>query len=328
MESIADDSLRKLGVCLLVSAVAHAETFKITGKVTQPDGAVASGASVKLVHLRLPADAHPKTATDSQGRFEFNDVAADYLSHLGLQVVSGDGQWCGMVAGREWTASSGVVSVSVQLEESWNFYVRVVDADDKPIESAMATVQMLGINEIVNKTNADGRADFILPRSKQVVMVAAFKDKKGFDFHAYINAQMRGSGPAKAPLRYPATTAQLLRLTGAQQVEVLVQDVQGQPIAGASVNPRLFGSAREPGSYSPERYVAEQKTDGNGKAVFDWIPNNVKVQYFSITAAPGFVSELDWRKLGAGPVVYNLERGSRITGRVIDSAGQRKPACA
>ncbi len=105
---------------------------------------------------------------------------------------------------------------------------------------------------------------------------------------------------------------------------MLVQDVQGQPIAGARVNPRLFGSAREPGSYSPERYVAEQKTDGNGKAVFDWIPNNVKVQYFSITAAPGFVSELDWRKLGAGPVVYNLERGSRITGRVIDSAGQPK----
>ncbi len=87
-----------------------------------------------------------------------------------------------MVDGREWTASSGVVSVSVQLEESWNFYVRVVDADDKPIESAMATVQMLGINEIVNKTNADGRADFILPRSKQVVMVAAFKDKRASIF--------------------------------------------------------------------------------------------------------------------------------------------------
>ncbi len=82
-----------LAFCLLVSAVAHAETFKITGQVTQPDGAVASGASVKFSASEIASRRASQDRHGFTGRFEFNDVAADYLSHLDYRssVAMGNG---------------------------------------------------------------------------------------------------------------------------------------------------------------------------------------------------------------------------------------------
>ena len=313
-----------LVVCVLVCLPVQADTFKIAGQVKQPDGSVAKEATVRLLHLRLPIDEQPQAITDSEGRFEFANVTASYLTYLGLHIVSSDGQSCGVVRSEAWSANAGQVSLNVQLEESWNFYVKVVDEAGVPIGSAVAAVHLLGSSVLVSKTDANGRAEFTLPRSHQIIAVAALKENLGLDFHTYQRTQVRNAGPSKPPLRFPIETAEMLTLREARQVEVQVKDAQGQPIVDARVSPGVFVSGREPIGYTPPSNMAGQNTNADGKVVFNWVPKAFKQLFFSVHAAPEFVYEFESRMLDKGPVDFKLERTAKIRGRVTDNNGHGK----
>jgi RNA polymerase sigma-70 factor (ECF subfamily) len=95
----------------------------------------------------------------------------------------------------------------------------------------------------------------------------------------------------------------------------LVTDPEGKPIEGAFVGLRGAYSQKEMNSFGAAW------TEENGRFTFDFMPPG---SYRMEIGASGFVAlQTPWVKAGDPDLVFQLERGNTISGRVIDTANGR-----
>jgi hypothetical protein len=236
------------------------ERFSKSGVVVDEMGSPAAGVSV--TGFGFEEQFNRTATTDSQGRFTLNWQPPRI--GFGFFVAShADGRQ-GVFQWSEFDLF-GTGPVRIVLKAPRKLAVDVVDPKGAPV--AGATVAVKAINCAASgQTDVNGRWTTQLPADLIVWQVLALKSGLGFD---HFGTRIKTREPARNPLPDHI----LLKLDGAQSVEITAVDTSGKPVAGARILPI---SLKKPGQvdtvYLEDIPNANLRTDAAGVAVFDWIP--------------------------------------------------------
>jgi RNA polymerase sigma factor (sigma-70 family) len=239
------------------------------GVVVDESGKPVPGVKVMLIDFR---ESWPSGMTDAAGKFDFDSRLAK-LDFQILLATTTDGSRQGIYH----SFSSIETDISdptlrIILKPIRKLIVRVTDRGKKPVERA--AVEAFGhiLYRIAEaRTDTSGTALLQLPADAQIRLLTALKSKMGFDYELF---WIHGE---EQPFKALPNTVELV-LDGARTVRVKAVDGTGAPIPGIGIYPWLFlkNGKGKPGkdndaNMSGSRAV-QAKTDGQGIATFDWLP--------------------------------------------------------
>jgi len=212
-----------------------------------------------------------------------------------------------------------ILRASLTLRPARTSTARVVDVQGTPIAGATVVTVDDSTAFREHTTDTNGEAQLRVAPDAQVRSVVAVKRGAGLD---YFESELYWPGPRSAPL--PERIE--LILDGATTFRVKVVDASGSPVPGVSV---VFPDFWEQGKQNHAVLAGPAFTrvaDGEGIAVFDFIPKMLNQPRFSLVGKGNLVAE---PVVGDGErtdhnVVIRARRSASLTGRVFAADG--KPA--
>jgi RNA polymerase sigma factor (sigma-70 family) len=295
-----------------------ADESMLTGMVVDDQGLPVAGAQIRMMGPPQHRS-RATTAADGTFRLPMPDGRLRFSTHLWAE---GDGGRLGLLYLDK--AEPGT-AVRVVLKPCRESSVKVVDAQDRPIDGARVTLldgQML-FPLLTTTTGADGSATLRFPADAVVGQIFATKSGAGFD---YVSTLAAKRGQERTPRRTPLPEAVALKLAGARTVRVKAVDSANRPVAGVSINPWYVKQHNKPEDVNlsgSEDVVT--KTDASGVAVFDWLPEDFEqsISFLSHSQEYSYVEPV-WikREAPAAELTMRLLRKARIAGRVLAADGR------
>jgi hypothetical protein len=286
----------------------------VDGTVVDEKGTPVAGVTVSSVFASI---SDIPTKTDANGKFSLKWSAVSLV----LRQVKAEHP-----DGRQGIAIWGHgAAFRITLKRPRELAVSVVDAAGAPMTGATMAVQVgqtVPLAMTSGITDARGRWTAKFPADAVVEQVIAMKGGAGFD-HFSTLTEPRGKDRRPLPDRLD------LKLDGARMVRVRAVDANGQPLAGAKIIPfRIRTHEQAEAARVSDWEAAARFTDGDGMAVFDWLPANA----LDLISFRGYVSE--HANTGAAilgqvapdgtgaDVTIHFTRRSRIMGRVTFADGR------
>jgi len=253
-----------LTIALIVSCVmtayAEAPSVPLTrGYVVDAAGKPLAKAVVRCDFYRL------ETHTDENGRFE---IAVPFPENRRLRVFTEDRSLTRLSTFLfPAQANPETGEFRIQLHPPRRLVGRVVDSDQKPI--AGASVWSETIQGTTDITVSDENGEFVLYHDAKLPLrqIAAQKSGEGIDF-----LQLKedfDNVPQETYNDGPFT----ITLTGAKTARFKVLDENQNPIPDAEVVVWYFPKEGTDGLNPAGFDFVRQKTDEQGIALFDWLPN-------------------------------------------------------
>ncbi|TWT83110.1 Nickel uptake substrate-specific transmembrane region [Planctomycetes bacterium CA13] len=265
-------------VCFFSHGSAFADSdlvsVDVTGTVVSPDGNVATNANVRF---SLPSGKLDKAVkTDDDGKFQLLlEVKKAALKGVVIRAESSDGKQLSVSRFSSDNDSVTTEGIEIQLSETKEGSIQVLDANGAPVDDASVAVQLRWPNTISGiRTDDSGRVTFRYPETDRVNSVVAWKDNVGLDYRVYsLSRRQRSDALAKVP-EFPTDDAQTLRLEGTASLRVRISDDSGQPIPNVQTYVWLLNKESESNQLNLSYYTDQfaQSTDENGEVVFPWIP--------------------------------------------------------
>ncbi|MFO0956605.1 MAG: redoxin domain-containing protein [Isosphaeraceae bacterium] len=202
--------------------------------------------------------------------------------------------------------------------------VRVVDANQAPIEGA--AVQAAGGSWIYadESTGPDGHARLRIPADAQVEWVFALKSGQGFDYAEFgpIDDRQQALGGWLAR-ELPGTIGLVLEKPRTARIQAV--DREGRPLVGFRFAPWLLAKEGRKSQVNTSSRITTAATDADGIATFDWLPNSPGLlQFWPHTE--GYAHRRVVVESGeTGPAVGEMVRNETIRGRVTFEDGRPAP---
>jgi hypothetical protein len=294
----------------------------IRGTVTDENGAAAEGVRV-FVDWPQKEGGQAETRTDGKGQFELA-IPSEALPGVLVRASTESGQFQAHYE-KPWEPKPGRLDdVRLKLSPARRVELRVVDGAQRPIAEAKAGILADYHCFGTGRTDADGKAVFLVPRDVENTYVFALKDGHGLDYRAYVvqREQMRDK-KAVAPA-LPDGIVQLT-LDGAKPLRVHTVTADGKPIAGIKLYPWLLKKPDQPEDLNLSFLtdVLQATSDGDGFARFDWIPHWHDKSLTFWSSSEDYLhqrGEYD-PKTGDGTLTVQLQRPVPLRGRVTLSNG-------
>jgi hypothetical protein len=252
-------------------AVVAADASKeaVEGVVVDEDGKPVAGAVVRFLSYLPPPERTPvRTAADGSFRLVVDEGFAHYAT---VTAAVEDGGRLGIYNIFD-RSLSRTVQARIVVKPSRKMTVRVTDAAKKPVEGAAVGVVAYTTLLAHAETDVHGLASLRFPRDARVSQVVALKPHVGFDYFENFR-----SWPGAVISEPPAQVA--LTLDGARSISVRAVDSADKPFPGIELAPT---SVRKKGKLTEMNFsgsgamkYVSARTDRDGLAAFDWIPNDV-----------------------------------------------------
>lgn len=192
-----------------------------------------------------------ETKTDARGMFQCDPPEGDTSGYVHLLVRDGKGNYASRQRHR---SPRDPYMTRLVLEEEKFHKVRVVDENDQPQPGAIVHVTWGFGKRLASKTDANGEA-FVLALQSNEGLIANVPGEG-------IAHQSNVSFPVFGQRKDSQTTE--LKLEKAAQREVVVRDIDGEPLVGAEVEVLSLS-----GVYTPLNSCWHFRTDQQGRATFD-----------------------------------------------------------
>ncbi len=285
----------------------------LRGIVQDEQGNPIVGASIATV--RFDGQVSTKTQSIEGGAFALR-VPSDSSFGSSILVQDKSKRLASLISGTTYNLAERKNVFRVVLKPLRESTVTVVDLDGRPVPNASVRLYSDYGKFQESQTDAQGQVKLSFPADAKVDWILAFKAGLGFDYFENYD-----SFPTAIRLDVPANVQ--LKLDGHTAVQVKVVNTQNQPVAGVSVTP---WSIQKSGRVSYINLSGEQlgKTDANGLATFDWIPNDLKGSVtfliqddrFHCPAPPTYVAGTSNKDLEA--MVWSL---CSVNGKVLHEDG-------
>ena len=289
----------------------------LEGRVIGPGGGGLPGAEVRLDRggsgdfpfFFIEKKAIAKAETGPGGKWK---ISLDRPAGEGKRIYQVTALKAGYVPGRGRLTLEGKKNTfrapDIQLQLGTQVWGRVLEEKGRPVKDA--SVQARGPGSFHTEpvvTDAGGRYSFPgFPAGKLRLTV----DAKGFAL-AYRDLQV---APAAYPLQVDFYLTRGLSISGR------VLDGQGRPIQGAEVQLERFQGG---GGVSMVWMSQEEsaKTDAQGRFLIGGLEE--KASFRLRASAPGFLGSTSKKvKPGAQGILFTLERGCGVKGKVLDYQGK------
>ena len=312
------------------AATSADEGWLLAGRVLDVNGQPAVSAIVTF-SLTDPKF-HSSLATDDQGRFRQRvDQTGGNLQDLEIRVEAADKQSLSLSAIPLENSVQAASRLEIKLEPLRTIQLKVVDADDRPVDQAKAVAQIAN-SRLFATTDSSGVASFSVPKFQRIVQVAAWKDNEGLDFVKYEATPTNPFADSRATVvsawspEFPRNGLQQLTLTYSKPITVLLTDSEDRPIVDAKLK---AGHLIKNGSqfFEPSFFddCLGPTTDQSGRVELRCLPRwqtgSIKVW----PSAKGYeVKFTDVPLWTEEPVRIKMERLVRISGQVL--LPDRRPA--
>lgn len=248
----------------LPAAVSAAPDRTIQGIVVDEQDRPVAGAIVRLVRsekMKEPAQ------TSADGRFTLQ-IGGFMLVEEDLVASAEAGSRLGLGKHLEPQNAGAAAPTRIVLKPSRTVTVQVHEQVGKAV--AGARVEAIGFHfHGGTTTSQDGRATLRIPADAEVRWIIGLKPGVGFDY--FENYRSRPAFDIAAP---PADIS--LTLESARAVRIKAVDSEGRPVPNVAFRPWFI---RKPGTADQANLsgsdAVQVRTDGQGIAVFDWLPSTV-----------------------------------------------------
>jgi beta-lactamase regulating signal transducer with metallopeptidase domain len=289
--------------------------WSIDGVVVDEQDKAVPGA---VVHAREEADpAGAKSAADGTFTLWFG-TGSMYTRELVADMDGGSR--IGLVRFDRPRHFAAKGAVRLVIKPARTVVVRVKDAAGAPIPGASVEAFDFAY-QFHAQTGPDGVASLRVPADARIPGVIGLKSDAGFDYFENYRTQPPGNAFAFPPL--PGEIA--LTLDGARTVRIKVIDAAGRPVPGVVVKPFRPSKAGKIETIEiAHGATTSVMTDGEGVAVFDWLPKAVAgvrpsgVVTFFVNPPPGFSPAGPLRSIPGGPteLTAQVKRSARLRGVV------------
>ncbi len=249
-------------------------TVIVSGKVLSVAGVPAANATVRLSLAYGKLNEHITTKDD--GTFELAiNVQRAALPGIAVRASSSDGE---QLAVTRLKTENDVVKTNdlvIQLSETKVGSIRVVDAEDKPLDGASVAVQLNFPNNVTGLlTDESGSVTFRYPKSDRIQAIVAWKDNEGLDYRVYALPRHQRSDMLTQSPEFPSETGETLRLDGAKPLRVRMTDTDGNPIPSIRSYVWLLKKDSEANQLNLSFFVDafSETTDEKGELEFAWLP--------------------------------------------------------
>lgn len=297
------------------------QSFTVAGHVFEESGNPA--AHVEVLAFKT-LDDKIVTTTDAQGAFA---LTLPIGKGKGIRVVAqrGGGREQGMKYVLFASNPEERQQLKITLEPTRKVVVRVVDAQQRPVEGATVAISPAALHERQTMTDASGTAILYSPRKTNIQCAYAVKNDAGFDYRSFdLSFEQRSDRKAVKP-QFPDEGI-TLRLDGTSPLTVTLKTAEGQPIPDTDVYIQSLKKSGEPQDFHLTSFVNTPpfpKTDAAGTVKFPWIPRWQKSKMM-IGIRTG---EYDAQRTsydpttGNGTLEISLHRLVPIRGRVVGADG-------
>jgi len=300
------------------------EQTRIIGVVIDEAGRPVAGAVVRVIGWT-------ETFATTSGPDGIFSVIVDEpaLHHHLLHASAGEGARQGLVYFPD-TIYQAETTVRVVLRPARSLTVRVSDRRGAAVPDAWVEVPVENTTGrssplfplLLARTDTQGLAHLRVPADARVPNVVALKPGFGLDYYEAYRTVARMGKTEVLPL--PETIT--LVLAGARTVKIRALDSAGQPVSGFELYPwQISVSGKIDSTHTSNSPVLRVKTDAQGIATFDFLPEQLRQAILSI-ASVEFIPEsmpiiISPDDIGREPTV-RLLRSVPVAGRVIGADGQ------
>jgi hypothetical protein len=223
-------ALIALATCISVADNPAADLVEIRGTVLDESGQPASGATVTAIIE--PVDP-PTAKTDAAGRFalKLDRQRANYL-HL---LASAEGGRRQAMFIRDQKKPQPLDAVELTLGKTRQIEVVVVDDKQQPVAGAETGALLYHTRTTQQQTDAQGRANLLVPAAAPLTYVYALKPHAGLDYVYFRQPEQSDDNPhwLKQDHDQPVT----LTLRGVQPIAYRMVDDKEKPLPGVRVYP-------------------------------------------------------------------------------------------
>ena len=289
----------------------------VEGKVVDDAGKPVADAGVRIVTNEEVI----KTHTGDDGTFSVNLSPHKNLWRLILLASDPTGERLGLHTFAN-ARKGDFEAATIELRPSRELTGKVVDADDKPLANVF--IGAVANFTKVNETRSSDNGEFSLRVPNDVVLssVVAYAPDYGLDYFLYRRKDGLKDNPF--PLAYDHAKPLEFRLNGNRKVKIHVKDVEGKPLAGASVAPWYFEKPRKGGDLNSGLDDFNTTTDANGDATI-FVPEDVSTSVTVWVRLDGYHSPERWvydPNEDKRDLVATLGKMVTLSGRVTSSVNK------
>lgn len=223
-------------------------------------------AGAKIETLAFEKDDQRQTISLGNGAFLLR-LPAEGHSGQTILATDAEGELAGYISQYAYTTDNRT-PLRIVLRPWKNTTLRVTDSQEQPVVEA--TVVLIASDQELMKTETDqeGNASLRFPADAKVDWIIAYKAGSGFDYYENYNAW-----PTQDRLQVPERFE--LKLAGAVSAIIEVRDSDDNPVPNIMVAPWLIETEGKITRLNMSG-LGIQRTDEDGQALFDWLPNNLK----------------------------------------------------
>jgi beta-lactamase regulating signal transducer with metallopeptidase domain len=301
-----DEPAKPQGSEAAVPETPRTGTGRVTGLVVDAQGKPVAGAVVRPLQTMATPTGKP-TAADGTFTLTFDSPIGGIG---GLLAEVDGGARMGLVRYDSLRGVRLLEPARIVVQPSHRVTVRVHDAAGAPLPGAVVIAIELLKYHLEAQTGADGTALLCVPSDAKIPWVIAYKPGVGCDYFENYRAW-------RAP-DFPPLPAEVSLVADAPEtVRIKAMNSQGQPVSALTFGPEiLLNPGKIHAAYVPLGAMTAS-TDGNGIALFDWLPRGAWKTTFRLWPETVYCPEQPLYQ-GPGPaeLTARVVNKTRLTGTV------------